>query len=302
MNRAISGAFTLNENNYPFLSGTDPYTTPGTTYDWLIAGWNNNGSPTGFSDAGFNSFTVIDRNLTSTEEAQLQALLDQYYGGRTYTVANTAVNWYYAFDSGALLTNGGNYGASEDLTNVGSVGQGTGVFGEAAEFNGTGYFTGSNDIGQQPFSGSSAWTVCGWILLTSEDNQIFTSQRTAGSNGYRILMRPGNNDILMTVSGTNLSFSIPAGLLTDGDFHHLAITMTGGNTFNLYIDGTLYGSNVKTPTTNGSTTVKIGYDQVSAGGQIASGGKMDDLMIVRNRALTQQEILGLVYSKYPYKN
>lgn len=302
MNRANTGAFSLNENNYPFLSGTDPYTTPGTTYDWLIGGYSANGTPAGFTDAGFRAVTVIDRNLTDTEEAELQSLLDQYYGGRPYTVANSAVNWYYAFDSGALLTNGGLYGAAGDLTNVGSVGQGTGKFGDAAEFNGTGYFTGDSDIGQQPFSTSTEWTICGWVSLATTDNQVFTTQRTAGTNGYRILMRPSSNDILLTVSGTNLVYSIPTGILTDGDFHHLAITMISGGTFELYIDGTSYGTGYKPPVSNGVTTMKIGYDPVIPGGQITSGGKIDDLMILRERALTQQEILGLVYSKYPYKN
>jgi len=143
-------------------------------------------------------------------------------------------------------------------------------------------------------TGNSNYTVETWIKLapfspfgTPPDRNIIEWGNTASLDQATGIRVNSFRNILHYWGGTNnhVSTSFGVNQITDGNWHHIAVTYDGASR-KIYFDGQLYGqdnrSNHNVPTAN---NLRIGY----VGGPQPNAMQLDELRIY-NRALCEGEI------------
>lgn len=205
-------------------------------------------------------------------------------------VSETSLWAYYKFDAGGTGLTYDESVNSFTLTNNG-VGATAGLFSGGAEFDGTGYMTGSTDLGLEPYNGSTGWTFATWVSLDNLVNAqtIYSKRRTTPSpQGTRVQLRPSLGDILVTMTAVNMSFTYPVDKFTDNSWHHVAVTWDG-SVVEVYVDRESIGTAARS-TYNNATSLALNIGREMVGDTSYLQGKLDEYIIYRNRDIGAADI------------
>lgn len=192
---------------------------------------------------------------------------------------------------GSGIDIGGNYNFSGDTGSSNFV---TGQFGQA--FNGTG----TTHLETSSVNLTGAYSVSFWYnsSTTGQANlRLVTVKGTSTSSGWNnyngsLGFYLGNGELAGTTSSVTRVAQIPDGEVNDGQWHHLAYTVTSGGTsatWKIYLDGVEYSGAVSgegRSFNSGSTVAVTTYD---GGDGYNTIGKVDQLRIF-NRVITPTEI------------
>ena len=167
----------------------------------------------------------------------------------------------------------GTWGGTEAYT--------TGVFGQAANFNGGSYISTNGNI-----SGGQDFTISLWCYLnTSSAQESLFTMGSATNNGF-FIYRSGQQLALDSFGFTRYNNNT---FFTENTWQHLVITYSSG-TNNIYLDGSFVDTFSYTWNINASATTYIGAQ--IAGYSRYLNGKLDQVRIF-NTALDPLEIEAL---------
>ena len=182
----------------------------------------------------------------------------------------------YQFNGNANDVSGnynGTWGGTEAYT--------TGVFGQAANFNGGSYISTNGNI-----SGGQDFTISLWCYLnTSSAQESLFTMGSATNNGF-FIYRSGQQLALDSFGFTRYNNNT---FFTENTWQHLVITYSSG-TNNIYLDGSFVDTFSYTWNINASATTYIGAQ--IAGYSRYLNGKLDQVRIF-NTALDPLEIEAL---------
>lgn len=194
---------------------------------------------------------------------------------------------FYKMENNANDSTGSNNGADSNVTFT----SGSGLFGTyAANFNGSSSYieTGIDH------SSLSALSYSFWFKQNSStgNSRIFGGVNAGVTNSGMFRVRE-DNDQINYYSINNTAYTFSKGL-TDGVWHHIALTDNGSTGVKLYVDGL----NITSPTSSSSTTstntnLQIGRGR-NNGGTISdyTNGSLDQVRIF-DRALDGDEVFKL---------
>ena len=183
---------------------------------------------------------------------------------------------------------------------------GTGVSFEAGGPGGTyGLFNGQGDTSLVEIPNSDDiladgedFSVTAWFRVDTFDKNWQAIVAHGEGNDWRIHRNGGNNDQLAFKGGS----AEPRGAsavspINDGEWHHVAGTVTDSGEGILYIDGLLVQSLATgSIASNGSTRMMIGGNPDTAGGAFRTWNGGIDEVTLWNRALTEDEVATLASS------
>ncbi len=204
---------------------------------------------------------------------------------------NSSLKVYYRFEesSGTTLSDSSGTGNNGTASRSNILNNAGGKYGKKATFVRTSSdrVTISSPTGIP--TGSSAFTVAGWIKPSAYDDAMtvygWGTGGTGLANAFR-LKSSGGNGVIHFFWNKDLSVNVSG--LTDGNFHHFAVTYGGGGQARrIYIDG----SQVATDTPTG---VNVSSSDIAVGGFSADyfNGDIDDFAIW-NVELTASQIAQL---------
>ncbi len=191
-------------------------------------------------------------------------------------------------------------------TGNGSTQKITGYIRKGAAFNGLQTSSASYiDISSSTTSTTS--TVSFWINTTIKDsnfgNMFDAGGGSSGNTGFAIIRNPSNGYLRVNFTdGTTGSIEVFTGTtdITDGDWHHIVLSMASNNTFVLYLDGQPHISGTRTKFTSGDThnlsNHRLGTNASSIGAS-SYGGKLDQVRIF-NTALDSTQVGQLALEDY----
>lgn len=146
-------------------------------------------------------------------------------------------------------------------------------------------------------SSPKAFTLEVWFRTTRAQGKLlgFGVAQTVGSwKGDRHLYIGPDGRLVFGVQAGAPEVVTSPDAVTDGEWHHVAATMSTTSGMELYLDGELVGSNPNTASTDYPGYWRIGFDDVTAGWPNAPtspwfGGDLDDVG-VHLRALSAEEV------------
>lgn len=143
-----------------------------------------------------------------------------------------------------------------------------------AQFDGTDDYVGTNLAGNS--FNSQDFTESVWVKTTSTDNKIIISYRdVSASQLNRIQLFLNNGDVRFLVyAGGTFSFDETIDTnINDGNWHHVSVTRTQGDTNYIYVDGVeiFNGSDGGQTINFNSDTFKIGRQDYSGGSNYFDG-------------------------------
>lgn len=206
---------------------------------------------------------------------------------RTSLFSSANLIAYYRFESGALTTDSKD---SKTLTNSGTVGEGTGVYGGCADFGATNtskYFYRSDAIG---ISGTSALSINLWVKIYSEPSgtEYALVAHNNGSVGNRyFLTRYTATGIWVNNSGTQSTYTVNLGT---SDWNMITFTRASGGTAYTYLNGVLVDTITNGAGPSGINQLTIGRQENAAANYLK--GLMDDVTIF-NTQLSAAQIIEL---------
>jgi uncharacterized delta-60 repeat protein len=165
---------------------------------------------------------------------------------------------------------------------------GTGVFGQAFEFDGI------DDQFTAPTAGlptgNASRTVALWTRIDAETTgeAFFASYGAAGTPGGVFALGRQSDLVFVTQWGQAVS----GGNLDPSTWHHIAATLESGNLFRLYVDGVQVSSGTMSISTPAGSTFYLGQQQAPYGDSRKLDGRVDEVS-VHDVALTASEIQAL---------
>lgn len=205
---------------------------------------------------------------------------------------------YYRFETGALTID--DSGNGNTLTNTNTVGEGTGVFGGAADFGSanTNKFLslGSN----LSIRGNGQLSVSFWAKMNTEITTgiqvFFIHNSTLGADRYMQFFydyNAGSRRFLWDCSGANITKTVALGTT----WHHFAMTRPDGDgaVFQAYFDGGCVGT--ASIGTSPLTRNDVFIGAQTSGANFAASILMDDVAIF-NKVLSADEIKELYEGRY----
>lgn len=271
---ALSGYNSLSPH-YPFEDGTY-----GTTSPTNQTGYVPSANPTANTDGIEQDFTKVNAQAGGCKGFLI------FFSNGAPTVPSITENLvrYFKLDeaSGTVVTDSSDN--AQDLTNDGATVNQTGKVDKSYLFDGVNDFLHSSST--TGFTDSTIFTWCAWIKTTStttlqciykradSDARLFIYQ------GKQIWLRVGVFDVKSNID-TNIS---------DGAWHHIAVTKRGDNTGEIvfYLDGVSFGGGTGTHTSGSGAELQIGRDSSSW----PFNGDIDEVRDYE-RALTIVDINGL---------
>jgi hypothetical protein len=154
-------------------------------------------------------------------------------------------------------------------------------------------FDGTNDfvsIGVNPITGSSAFTLCGWLNVKTHANYgiaLFIGNASLSNSAYIGYVAGAQVGTAGSIGGGLFGINYGSGILQNTGFHYVTLTYNGGfgGTMIVYVDGINRVSGTTTPNL-GASSIRMGSD--TTGTYIYNGNIAQTL--IYNRALSQQEI------------
>lgn len=155
-------------------------------------------------------------------------------------------------------------------------------------------FDGTNDyvsIGVNSITGSSAFTLCGWLNVKTHANYgiaLFIGNASLSNSAYIGYVAGALVGTAGSIGGGLFGINYGSGILQNTGFHYVTLTYNGGSsgTMIVYVDGINRVSGTTTPNL-GSTSIRMGSDNTGTyiyNGNIAQSS-------IYNRALSASEVL-----------
>lgn len=153
--------------------------------------------------------------------------------------------------------------AAPALANYNGTVIGAPAFGPAKFANGLIECDGNDAItlpsGIVNFGSTANWTIEAWVQTTSTGTQVFLGSSTASnpmwfgsSSGNFVISIPGSG-------GFGPGILTTSGVINDGRWHHIAVSMTAGTSVKAFVDGLLAGTFTGIFTSPGANPAAIGY-------------------------------------------
>lgn len=215
---------------------------------------------------------------------------------------------FWKFDEGISSTTGDlGLGTSATLYNDASWVQGKA--GQAVSFGGnTGHVVGTNDARLAYAGGALSASL--WVKPDASDDEgniLSKPWNGSGQYNYRLFMGGGaSTTISLDMTGAT-SYTLTAGKISSGSWHHVAFTVNASGTVKIYLDGRLSVSGTSTIISwvpgggNGNVKLVMGciypYESNTCGGSTtyALKGLLDDVRMY-DRTLSAAEIATLYNS------
>jgi hypothetical protein len=267
------------------------------TFNIAIGG--NTEDSTERADAIIDDVRIYNRLLSDNEVQELYLS----------TQSNAQLAWWKLDEgSGASTADSSGFGHTGTLATTGSTlpSWTTGKLGNALSFDGSTNFVDSTSFADN----LSDFTVSAWFKTSAIPSPIsggiITAKMGAGGiysgEGWVIAMGntisgvpSGGINTFIQTDGSNWLGQNTTGTYNDGNWHHVAMVVSGGNSVTLYVDGSTAG----TEANNGGT---LGLYTNSADVMIANdidgeffNGDVDDVHVY-NYALTASQVLNLYNS------
>ena len=183
-------------------------------------------------------------------------------------------------------------------TNNGADLTATGVYGQAAEFNGSGDYIQTDTWNNLGFGDNAVHTISLWLNpndVSSNYQRVFGTQKNnAGFVLFENLDSAGQLEMFYG-DGSTVSRLEANDVLKQGNWVHVAVSYDDNNSFRLYVNGLLYGEKSNSYT-GSSNNLNFGTDVSS---QAYLDGKIDDVRIY-DKALTPVQVEKL-YHKGAYR-
>ena len=166
--------------------------------------------------------------------------------------------------------------------------------GNSAAFDGTGDYLGLSSSSDFDF-GTGDFAIDFWVKFNAVSIPSFMGY-VGGTGQAWYLSRESNNLIMQYYNGSSWStVSSATWNPSTGVWYHVAITRSSG-TVNDYVNGVRIRSDIfSTTISNGARDFGVG----AGGGAVMSDGNLDELRIIKGRALTPEEIKAAA-SRRPY--
>jgi hypothetical protein len=238
-------------------------------------------------------------NLTSFSSVMRMALIPLFAAAITTSQAALIARWSFNEPSGTVVSNSA---GPVNGSIVGSVSRITGQVGQAFQFNGNGYVTFGNSIGN---FGTNDFSVACWMKISANQLFAFVDKRPAcnmnsGSGWWDIRGFVGGGTAFgFYVSSPSLQdFNLvyTTAPLHDGAWHHV-VWERQGVTVRVFVDGVLNGAGTATTIANVNSTAELKFGNSSctgADGTTPYSGAIDELELY-NHALSSNEI-SVLYS------
>ena len=145
-------------------------------------------------------------------------------------------------------------------------------------------FDGSNDVVQTTFSGvlgSTDRTFEAWINVSTtapSSNLTITDYGLNAVGSRNTFLVDGNRGIRFVSGGTNANISSSTGVVTAGQWTHVAFVMDNGTGF-LYVNGVQVGTGSLTTVNTPSGNANLTIGQRVSGGSIPFSGSIDEVRI-----------------------
>jgi hypothetical protein len=230
--------------------------------------------------------------------------LTQYCDGATWramggNIPITGLVGWWNFDEGSGMVANDSTGNGNTGTLVNSPTWTTsGKINDALTFNGTTSYVDSSNFADN----LSNFTVAAWFKTsTTPTGQFGAIASKLGSGGWgsgtgwglgiegASTGAPSTLTTIIQTNGSNWRSTHTTASLTDGNWHHAVMVVTGGNTVTLYLDGTIPGTALNNAGTmsgySNNSNVRIGTDYNSE----FFTGTIDDVRVY-NRALSASEV------------
>ena len=202
---------------------------------------------------------------------------------------------YYKMDDAAgqtvVLDSSGNNFTGTAANNITSAG---GKVGSAITFNGTSDFITISHNSSFNFGANTDFSVATWIKTTNTDRQDITGKDATQAGHWEVFINSnvvgafiddGVNTVVTTTDGT---------VVTDGLWHHIAVTFDRTGNIIRYVDGVQTGTKDAISSIGDIDNTGDQFIGVRAlGTGVWYDGDIDDLRIY-NEVLTPSQIAGLI--------
>lgn len=283
---------TFDGTNYNvYIDGNNAYSTTATGVvandNFYLGYWAP--SPSLYTNGRIDEISIYNRTLTAREA---EAMYNQ-------GLKNGLVS-YYKFDENAASTtvadsHGSNTGTAS--TNTNNLYDVNGIINSAFDF--TAASSEWIDLGDVNVMKGTDYSISLWMKTITSGNTLF-SEGVSGSASPFYLIDVQSNVIRLfqrETGGTRLNVQGTT-TVTDGNWHHIVFTTTGGN-YELYVDGgtaELSGSYGTKPTEDTSKTV-IGAQYSNGATLLYWDGDIDEFGIY-NRSISASEVQSIYNASY----
>ena len=214
-------------------------------------------------------------------------------------ISTTSIMGYYKFDGDYTKSLGEAFFSTPTANNMDPFV--TGLFGQAASFNGVNSWLAFGNNNTMEPVGTGGWTFSTWLYFPTTTSGSIWDKRTPGSTGLRIVYRgwsPTENNLLLTFNAQNLSvtFNKPGGTGLAQWIHICVRQQSGTNNFDCYINGTLEGTVTRSAYTASGQNLNVGRDR--ANNSTFMDGYIDEWQ-VWDRSLTNDEVTALAAGTCP---
>jgi hypothetical protein len=275
-----AGVSALYQDGVRIVSATDTDTyTLSTTNNFGIGG-NNTGTSTATTatSSGFSIGRIGELRITNGVAR---------YTGAAYTVPTSS---FPTMPVTTLVLRGESSladGGSRRVPMSGTNSYGSPKFGSnSLAFSGTQYrYTAANYAGGNDIFAEDGTVEC-WVLFTSvaKTPHVFEIGYNS-SNRLGVFLSSGVFRFFSIQANWTTSININGPTATANTWYHVAVTKKG-STYSFFVNGVLYGSQVRTtPPFLGSGTAAIGYQVFTGGTNDYLQGRVDDFRTVMNKAV-----------------
>jgi len=169
----------------------------------------------------------------------------------------------------------------------------------AYEFDGDGYINVS--VGNSMDFGTGNFTLMAWVKFSNFDNNMYFLSKGTNNDNRLLFAYYQPQDFLQlysTVGGTvQINLRKDGVSLQPGRWYHLAVSYTGSNTSEIYVDGLDYDNYDQTIFTGGSTDTNGSFYIGSQHGQVSFHNGSIDEVLVFNRSLSGEQIQALYQNR-----
>lgn len=221
---------------------------------------------------------------------------------QTSWFTDTRLKAYYAFNTGALTTDGS--GEGHTLTAVSDPAEINGVWGKAADLDGTDAYSATDHADFRP---TGNFTMGCWVKVLNNAAAVTLFQSRAQNtfvSGIRLTILAEGTVVLFsgldtgTTNGTDYS-SVISTTVVDNDVWHWCVGTWDGSYLRIYVDGALDGEVAwaNAPVYNATSYIRVGCGCSAGTNTNFLTGAVDDVFLINGHALSSFEVRNLYDSQ-----
>lgn len=199
---------------------------------------------------------------------------------------NTTTLYGWNVNAGSDSATISNFVGGKDLTRTGALTSGTDHLGASTfcVFDGTNDYLSSTDAA---FNFTGSFSYGGWFLATdwTPAGALYLMGRISGASGWDLYLDGNINTRLLGGSSASIAYT-PSPALTDGTWHHIAVTVNSSGNMTLYVDGTSRASTAFTAYIQ-SGNLEVG---ASNGGTFRWNGRIQDAFVHNGTVLSAVDV------------